>query len=312
MLVSPRNVLPAGCFSVTDPSPPAPQPGRLDRLDRLGPAILGATSFACSDILGKLTLNAGADVLTLATVRSYIGVAMLSGWLALTAKLPPLEPRAKRLSWLLGVLFTGNVYFLFKAFEAVPVPIAVLTYFVYPLLTGIAGAATGLDRLTWRGAAAALAAFLGLALMIGSHPGGLALSGILAALASACCRVAMLLITRAWLQGADVRLITWHTLTVSTVLFTLLALVAWHWQPPAGVAGWAALVALGVTTTLGILFVYVSTVRIGPFRTALFMNLEPLLTAVGSAAFLGEVLAPLQVAGGAVMIAALVMFQLKR
>src|SRR5262249_32589771 len=153
---------------------------------------------------------AGADVLTLATVRSYLGVAMLSAWLAVSAKLPPLDLRAKKLSWLLGLLFTGNVYLLFKAFETVPVPIAVLAYFVYPLLTGIAGSVTGLDRLTWRGAAAALTALLGLALMIGAHPGGLALEGIAAAVASACCRVGMLLITRAYLQGVEARLITLH------------------------------------------------------------------------------------------------------
>ena len=55
----------------------------------------------------------------------------------------------------------------------VDVPIAILTYFVYPLLTGLASALTGLDRLTGRGVAAALAAFLGLGLMIGAHPAAL-------------------------------------------------------------------------------------------------------------------------------------------
>jgi probable blue pigment (indigoidine) exporter len=53
-------------------------------------------------------------------------------------------------------------------------------------------------------------------------------------------------------------------------------------------------------------------VRIGPFRTALFMNLEPLLTALGSALFLAQVLTPLQALGGGIMLAALVMFQLRR
>jgi drug/metabolite transporter (DMT)-like permease len=42
------------------------------------------------------------------------------------------------------------------------------------------------------------------------------------------------------------------------------------------------------------------------------MNLEPLLTAIGSALFLGEVLTPLQVLGGTIMLAALVTFQLRR
>jgi drug/metabolite transporter (DMT)-like permease len=58
--------------------------------------------------------------------------------------------------------------------------------------------------------------------------------------------------------------------------------------------------------------VFASTVRIGPFRTALFMNLEPLLATIGSALFLGEVVTPLQALGGAVMIAALMAFQLRR
>jgi len=270
------------------------------RLERLAPAILGASAFAC------------ADVLTLATVRSYIGLALLAARLALSPRPARMTPRAKWMSLLLGVLFTGNVFWLFKAFETIEVPVAVLTYFVYPLLTGLAAAATGLEPLTWRGAAAALTAFGGLALMIGVHPGGLALAGVLAALAAAACRVVMLLITRASLSGTDARLITWYSLLCSTALFTLWSLAAWNWQPPAGLTGWLALIALGVTTTVAILAVYMSTVRIGPFRTALFMNLEPLLTAIGSAVFLGEVLTGLQMVGGGIMLAALVVFQLRR
>jgi len=283
-----------------------------DQLFRNGPAVLGASAFACADVLGKVTLNAGAEVLTLATARSFIGLAMLYVWLRVGTAPEPITRRARWISFGLGVLFTGNVYWLFKSFEAIEVPVAVLTYFVYPLLTGFAAAATGVERITWRGIAVALTAFAGLALMIGVHPGGIAAVGVFAALASACCRVAMLLITRATLAGTDARLITWYTLLSSTALFTLLVLATWRWAPPATALGWLALIGLGVTTTVGILAVYVSTVRIGPFRTALFMNLEPLLTAIGSAAFLGEVLTPLQMLGGAIMLAALVSFQLRR
>jgi probable blue pigment (indigoidine) exporter len=35
---------------------------------------------------------------------------------------------------------------LFKAFELIEVPVAVLTYFIYPLLTGLAAAAAGVER----------------------------------------------------------------------------------------------------------------------------------------------------------------------
>jgi drug/metabolite transporter (DMT)-like permease len=282
------------------------------RWHRLGPVILGAGAFACADVLSKVTLNAGADVLTAATFRSFVGLGLLFLWLRVGKPAEPMTPRAKWISIGLGILFTGNVFWLFHAFALIEVPVAILTYFVYPLLTGLAGAATGLEALTMRGLAAAVVAFGGLALMIGAHPGGLAAAGVAAALAAACCRVVMLLITRAALQGSDARLITWYSLLTSTFLLAAISLATWNWQAPTTALGWLALIGLGITTTAGILAVYVSTVRIGPFRTALFMNLEPLLTAIGSAIILGEVLTPLQMAGGAIMLGALVAFQLRR
>ena len=60
------------------------------------------------------------------------------------------------------------------------------------------------------------------------------------------------------------------------------------------------------------LTLFVSIQRVGPFRSALIMNLEPLLATVISAAVLGEFITPLQALGGAIMLAALVAFQLRR
>ncbi len=279
---------------------------------QIGPAVLGASSFACADVLSKVVLIDGADVLTMSAVRAVLGVAMLFAWLKLV---PPPAAFTLRATWVslgLGVLFAGNVFLLFKAIETVEVPIAILTYFVYPLLTGLAAAASRLEQITWRGAAAAVAAFLGLALMIGAHPTALAAGGILAALGAALCRVVILLVTRALLSGADPLRITWYSLVSSTVVFVIAALAAWNWQPPLTTSGWLALVVLSAAVTTGLLGVFASTVRIGPFRTALFMNLEPLLTAIGSALFLAEVLTPLQALGGGIMLAALVAFQLRR
>jgi probable blue pigment (indigoidine) exporter len=281
------------------------------RLAQIGPVLLGASSFACADVLSKVTLKAGADVLTVTTVRGVLGLAVLFAWLRLYPR-PALTARARWISLGLGVLFAGNVFLLFKAIEVIEVPIAILTYFVYPLITGLAAAATGLEKITWRGAVAAVVAFLGLALMIGAHPTALAVAGIIAALAAAACRVTILLITRATLLGADALQITWYSMVSSTALFVAATVATLNWQPPATLAGWAALIVLSVAITTGILGIFASTIRIGPFRTALFMNLEPPLATIGSAFLLGEVITPLQALGGAVMIGALVAFQLRR
>jgi drug/metabolite transporter (DMT)-like permease len=76
--------------------------------------------------------------------------------------------------------------------------------------------------------------------------------------------------------------------------------------------GWAALAGISVVTVIAILAVFISASRVGPFRTALLMNLEPPLGAVASAIFLGDVITPIQAVGAAVMVAALVAFQLRR
>ncbi|MGH8637850.1 MAG: EamA family transporter, partial [Burkholderiales bacterium] len=98
----------------------------------------------------------------------------------------------------------------------------------------------------------------------------------------------------------------------ATAVFGVWALATLNWQPPASALGWGAMIAGSIAMTIAVLAVFISTLRVGAFRTALFMNLEPLLATLGAAAFLGEVLSPLQALGGAVMIAALVTFQLRR
>jgi drug/metabolite transporter (DMT)-like permease len=224
----------------------------------------------------------------------------------------PLSAIQRNLSMLVGVLFAANIYFLFQAIQAMEVPVAILIYFSYPLLTGLAAAVFGLERLGIAGALAAIVAFVGLALIVGAHPQGLAILGIAAALMASSMRVVVLLITRVRLGGADPRLISVWSMLAATAALAAAALVTWNWQPPQTGSGWFALVGASVAMGIAVFCVFVSTARIGAFRTALFMNLEPLLATLGSWVFLGEVITLLQALGGAIMIAALVAFQLRR
>ena len=118
-------------------------------------------------------------------------------------------------------------------------PTAILSYFVYPLLTGLAASLFGLERLRWQGFVCAIAAFFGLAIMIGAHPAGLAFVGVAYALAAACCRTGILLVTRAFLVGADARLTTWYSLISSTLIFLAVSIATQTWHAPQHrQAGW--------------------------------------------------------------------------
>jgi probable blue pigment (indigoidine) exporter len=290
----------------------SPPPVSQSRLTELGPGIVAAISFAVADVFSKVALIAGMDVLSLSTFRSVFSVLFMIGWFWLQ---PPPVAYTARQRWIglgIGVLFAGIVFGLFKAIELATVPIAILSYFIYPLLTGIIGALIGIDKLTWRGAIAAIVAFAGLALMVGAQPGAAALGGIAFALGAGCLRTAVLLITRAALAGADSRLLTWYSLVSSTSIFVLFSLATWNWNAPQSGTGWFALLVVSVTVTIAVLTLFMSINRIGPFRSALIMNLEPLLATILSAPLLGEVLTPLQFVGGAIMLGALVAFQFRR
>jgi probable blue pigment (indigoidine) exporter len=289
-----------------------PSPAASGRLADLTPGIVAAVAFALSDVFAKVTFAAGMDPLSLSTFRSAFSVVCMMGWFWIQPPATPHTPRQRNISLAIGVLFAGIVFGLFKAIELATVPVAILTYFIYPLLTGIIGAWVGIDKLSWRGGVAAVIAFFGLALIVGANPGEIALAGIGFAVGGACLRTAVLLITRSALQGADARLITWYALLSSTAIFLVWSLATWNWHPPQTAYGWFALMVVSVAVTIAVLTLFISTQRIGPFRSALIMNLEPLLATILSAPLLGEVFTPLQALGGAIMLGALVTFQLRR
>jgi drug/metabolite transporter (DMT)-like permease len=281
-------------------------------LRALGPGVLAAVSFGISDIFTKLALLAGMGALTLAAYRGVLGTLFVLAWLTAA---PPSQAHTRRQRLIalgVGLLVAANLYLLFAAIRIVAVPIAILSYFVYPLLTGIVGAAIGLERLPLASAAAAVVALLGLALMLHADTAHLAWLGVGLAIGAALCRVATLLVTRAALSRADSRLTTWYTMLSSTA--ALLA-ISFALGPPAlpqtGI-GWVGFFGVCVCSTASILALFASTVRIGAFRTALIMNLEPIVSTVLSIVVLNEVLTPVQFVGGAIMVTALCAFHVRR
>ena len=62
-----------------------PPAGLRGLVHQLGPVLTAATMFGVSDVSGKLSLEAGSDVLTLLAFRSVVGLGLLFVWLRLGA-----------------------------------------------------------------------------------------------------------------------------------------------------------------------------------------------------------------------------------
>ena len=92
--------------------------------------------LGASDVLVKIVAASHCDVLTMLSFRSVIGLAFMAVWLRLGGAPVPANARVRWISIGLGVLLTVLLYCLFEAIDLNDVSTAVLTYFVYPLLTG--------------------------------------------------------------------------------------------------------------------------------------------------------------------------------
>jgi probable blue pigment (indigoidine) exporter len=282
------------------------------RRTRLLPGVVSAPSFSAADVLGKIVFNDGMDALSFATARGLLTTLFFWFWLR---HAPPSRPHTRRqriVSLTIGVMSAASTFGLLLAIQLLPLSIAILTYFAYPLLTGLAGAATGIDRVGSRGLLAALTAFIGLAIMLGARLGDLEVLGIASALFAAVMGVVTLLITRHSLHATDARLNTWYSLVPSALVFLLASGLTQTWNAPESLIGWGAFFGMTLTSALSVLLIFVSITRIGPFRTALIMNLDPLVSTLASMALLGEVLTPVQAIGGVLMLVALFTFQIRR
>jgi probable blue pigment (indigoidine) exporter len=178
-----------------------------DRMHRLAPGIAAGTSLGISDVLAKILLVGGVDVVSMLSFRSVVGLAFVASWLHFGRR-PAATAQVRVISMIVGIIFAGLIFCLFKAIETIDVPTAILSYFTYPLLTGLTAAFAGLEPLRWKAMLCAIVAFCGLALLIDAHPAGFALAGVAYAIGAAGCRTAVLLVTRAYLVGADARLTT--------------------------------------------------------------------------------------------------------
>src|SRR5690242_15839544 len=278
------------------------------RMHRLAPGIAAGTSLGISDVLAKIVLLGGVDVVSMLSFRSLVGLAFVATWFRF-GRHAAANTQVRVISMVVGIIFAGLIFCLFKSIATIDVPTAVLSYFTYPLLTGLTAALAGLEPLRWKGMVCAVVAFCGLALLIDVHPAGFAVAGVVYAIGAAGCRTAVLLVTRAYLVGADARLTTWYSMLSSTIIFVLASSAQQAWIMPQSGLGWSCLIALSLATTAAILFVFLSTVRIGAFRTAVIMHLEPLTATILSGFVLGEIFTPMQALGMVVMLGGLIAFQ---
>jgi drug/metabolite transporter (DMT)-like permease len=291
-----------------------------------------AATFGANHVAARLAFDHGVNVTTAVAVRS-IGTALfvlvLLRLSRVSIRIPTLTLRR---GLAIGLLVSVQSWCLYSAVARIPVALALLVFNTFPIMLGVISWLAGGERPARRTLIAMPVALLGLAIALDvagfgasggatggadsrSAAGGAAatgadgfvtmLPGVAFALTGSAAFGLALHLTSRWLPEIDGRLRTLMFMIVVAAAASAGGAFVTGFDWPRDAAGWTGLSLLTVLYGMAITGLFVVLPRLGAVNNAAIMNFEP-VAALGMAwAVLGQTIAPIQLAGGVVVIAAI-------
>jgi drug/metabolite transporter (DMT)-like permease len=268
--------------------------------------VTSAVCFGTLPIFARLAFASGVDTSTLLLLRFSIAAAIM--WALLVARGAAL-PRGKGLAMLAGmgaIGYAGQAFSYFTAVSLGSAGLAALLLYLYPALVAILSRVVFRHPLSGAQVLAIGMALVGSLLTIGRAGDGTPLGVFFGVLAALIYSVYIL-------TGG--RLPVGITATASTVVVSSSAAVVFAGvvlargaHLPQTPLGWVAVLAIAIVcTVLAVAFFLAGLERLGPVRASVFSTLEPATTLVLAAVLLGEQMTFLRAAGGALILAAVLL-----
>lgn len=282
---------------------------RAERRSGLVLVLTSAVAFAIGPIAAKIALDNGSNVLTVVTLRGAIGAALLALLVVLFRQGFRISRAALHWCLLCGVFSALMVYGIIGAVATIPISVAILIFFVHPIVIAVIMHWRGGDRLTGGKLVLALTALAGLALALAPTFDTLELKGIaLAALAAITVCGAILCGARAQ-QYATSTQVNLYVTGLGAALFALITSILDGWSLPSNMLGWIGVAGAGAGIAVGLLCFFASFRYLSPVRATMLSNVEPLLSILLAALILAQWPSATQWIGAAVMIGAIVLFE---
>jgi drug/metabolite transporter (DMT)-like permease len=280
--------------------------------------VLAATCWASGASASKFLFTSGVTPFQLVQLRITTAVAFLFLWLLWRHRsLLRIDRRDVPYFLLLGTFGMAaiNITYLY-AISKLNVAAALILEYLAPVIIAIYTAVFQRERLSVLTIVAIFAAVAGCYLVVGAYNLDilqLNIAGILSGLGAACAFAW-------WSVHGEYGM---HRYNPWTVLFYALLVAAVEWNilhPPLeaflqpytpATWGWVVFVAVvGAILPFGLYYEGINRIR--ATRASITSTIEPIVAGLLSFIFLGEAMAPLQMAGGALVIAAIVLLQLKQ
>ena len=278
--------------------------------------LLSAAAFGTLGIFGKLASDAGASVASTLLVRFGLAALVFALVLRLSGGLGALRRLPRRVV-LIGLGLGAVGYSLqsalyFAAIERLDVSMVALLLYTYPAFVTIAALVLGRASLSVRTVSALVVASAGLVLvLLAAGTGTFDLAGALLALAASLTYTTYILVSDRIVGDIDPFALALLVLTGATASFTVAGLVTGSLDLALSGEAWLWLILIAlVSTVVAVSAFFAGLRRVGPSEAAILSTFEPPVTVALAYVALGERLAPAQLAGGALVLAAVVMLQL--
>ena len=266
--------------------------------------IISALAFAGNNAFAVMSYEGGTTPLTLLTVRNIFALIALTVLMKLTGLALPLPKRERNAALALGVLNGVMAFCLMSAFDHIPVGLAILVFYFYPIFTGLGAWITGQEKLNRGLVIGLVGGFIGLTLALEITGEAANFNGILLAAAASLMMAAVILLSARVLQTDNARSVTVHMHITAVALFVLISAVTSEFSLPGTTRGWIGFVTVPVVYTVAIATFFAGIAYVGAVRASLVMNLEPVASITLGFIVLGQVLSIRQLVGAVIVIGA--------
>jgi drug/metabolite transporter (DMT)-like permease len=268
-------------------------------------ALSSGICFSVSTVCAQKALDAGLPVVVVAGARPVIACVLLFIVTAFAGR-QAIAARIKLRLMGVGLFTAAQIFLLYQSVERISAPLAVLLLYSYPALVAVLSLMVLHERLGPLKLVAVGASLAGAVLIVGLPTSGVTVIGFACGLGAGLSLAIYIVLVSAVSRGIrPLTAVTWIQFGAAIAYLPGLAVAsragmgAVGWLIPVGVAG-------GVATALFL----TSVQRLGPTTASIASTIEPISTAVLSAAVLGVTLTLTQAYGGLLILAALILIAL--
>jgi drug/metabolite transporter (DMT)-like permease len=273
--------------------------------------LASAAAFGAMGVFGKLAYDEGATVGTLLATRFVLAAGLY--WLVVVCAggvrdLWKLPRRDVGIALALGAVGYGaQAGGYFAALERLDASLLSILVYTFPVIVTVTAIALGREPASRRTALALVLASTGLVLVLaGAAAGALDALGTALGLGAAVVYSGYILISEGVAARVGPLALSTLVCTGAAMTLTLAGFAGGDLDPGSvSAAGFAWLSGLAVVSTVGAVALFFAGLRrVGPTAASILSTLEPVVTVALAFVVFGESLGPAQLAGGALVLSA--------